>query len=184
MLMIGECMKKYKLLFVFIFVFMIFSDVKGITLEECTTEKMNNLKEIAKKIEFNYTYEMKTSGDVKYPDFTINAINLNKDLKALVIEDFESMNYREFKYDGKGNGSLSGFIEGQTVTITMKAYTIDKCSTKTVAVKQVKLPYYNYFFMSSTILSISLQSTTGLRCLSRSTDFLSIFICLSRLLAL
>lgn len=136
-------MKKYSLLFIIIV--MVFN-VKAITLEECTTEKMNALKEIANKMEFNYTYEMKEKDGVKYPEYTIIATGLHEDIKTLIINDFYSLDYKEIRNDGKGNGKISGYGEGETVTITMKAYTPDKCSTKTVAVKQVKLPYYNQFY--------------------------------------
>ena len=132
---------KYKKLLFLIILFLCFN-VNAIELPACTTEKMNNLKATADKIYFRYTYTMKNS----VPEFTIHASNLNKDLKALIIQDFYSMNYREFKNDGKGNGSLSGFYEGQNVTITIKAYTPDQCSTRTISTKQIKLPYYNHYY--------------------------------------
>lgn len=135
-------MKKYGLLFIII---MVVFNVKAITLEECTTEKMNALKEIANKMEFNYTYEMKEKDGEKYPEFTINATGLHEDIKTLIINDFYSLDYKEIK-NNNGKGTITGYGEGETVTITMKAYTPDKCSTKTVAVKQVKLPYYNQFY--------------------------------------
>ena len=121
----------------------------AIELEPCTTEKMNNLKEMVNKMEFNYTYEMKKDKDVPdytYPEFTITIKGLTKDLKALIINDFYSLDYKEIINDGNGNGKISGFKQGEKVSITMKAYTPDKCSTKTVAVKQIKLPYYNQFY--------------------------------------
>ena len=136
-------MKKYCLLLI---IMMLSLNVKAITLEKCTTEKMNRLKEIADKIEFNYTFNKNSKNGYGYFDFTINATNLNKEIKALIIQDFYSMNYKEFKNDGKGNGSIKGFLEGENVSITLKAFTADECSTKTVTVKQVKLPYYNQFY--------------------------------------
>ena len=136
-------MKQYKVLFI-IMIMMLGINVKA--LDACTTEKMNNLKEVASKIEFNYTYEMKETDGYIYPEFTITATNLNEDLKALIIKDFYTLNYREFVDDGTGRGKLTGFVEGQNVTVTMKAYTVDECSTRTVLVKQVKLPYYNRYY--------------------------------------
>lgn len=120
-------------------------NVKGITLEPCTTEKMNALKEIAKKMDINYTYEMKEQDGVKYPEFTIHVNNMSEDLKVLIINDFYSLDYKEFRNEN-GKSSMSGFKAGDKVTITTKAYTPDKCSTKTVATKQIKLPYYNQYY--------------------------------------
>lgn len=142
MLLIGEYMKKRYLLLFLMIVLTVSLNVRAVTLDACTTEKMNNLKEIANKMEFNYTYENKNG----VLDFTIHATGLNKEIKALIIQDFYSMNYKEFKNDGKGNSKLSGFKEGENVTITLKAYTPDQCSTRTVTVKQVKLPYHNEYY--------------------------------------
>ena len=140
-------MKKISiLLFIMLFAINVNAAIK---LESCTTEKMNKLKEVANKMEFGYTYEMKKDKldpDYSYPEFTVTVSGLTKDLKALIINDFYSLDYKEIKGDSSGNGKISGFKEGEKVTITMKAYTPDQCSTRTVLVKQVKLPYYNYFY--------------------------------------
>mgnify|MGYP007056161932 CR=1 FL=1 len=131
-----------KKIYLLLLLMMIALNTNAITLDTCTTEKMNNLKEIASKIEFNYTYEDKEG----VLDFTIHATGLNNEIKALIIEDFYSMNYKEFKNDGTGNSKLSGFKEGDNVAVTLKAYTPDQCSTRTITVKQVKIPYRNLYY--------------------------------------
>ena len=136
---------KKKILMILIIIFLSIN-VKAIVIEDCTSEKMTKLKELANKIELRYTYELKNDDGYIYPIFKVHASNLHEDLKALIIEDFYSMRYQEFKNDGQGNGSINGFKEGETVTVTMKAYTDDECSTRTVAVKQIKMPYYNRFY--------------------------------------
>jgi len=135
---------KNKFLLFFIVIMMVFN-VKAITLEACTTEKMNALKEIANKMEFNYTYVMKENDGIKYPEFTINVSNMNKEIKVLIINDFYSLDYKEF-VNKDGKSSMSGFKQGEKVVITSKAYTPDKCSTNTVLTKTIKLPYYNQYY--------------------------------------
>ena len=83
-------------------------------------------------------YEMKEKDGNKYPEYTITVGNLNVDLKVLIINDFYTLDYREFKNKGDNTGSLGVFSEGERVTITTKAYTADECSTRTVATKMIK----------------------------------------------
>ena len=141
-------MKKFKIIGILMMILMISFSVKAAEdeLEACTVEKKNKLKEIANKLEFNYTYEIKGKDIGKHPEFTITVTNLHKDLKVLIIRNFYSMDYDEFRNDGTGKGSIKGFSEGRTVTITVKAYTADDCSTDTVLTKIIKLPYYNYYY--------------------------------------
>ena len=106
----------------------------------CESSELQRLKELAKKVVFDYDY--KVNGDDV--EFTINATNLNKELKVLIIENYYAGKYREFK--GDETGTLGGFKSGERVVITIKGYVPNDCSGVTVLTKTVKLPYYNWFY--------------------------------------
>lgn len=132
-------MKKIRyLLLLFIVLFCI--NVKAV--DYCDKNEFNRLKELAKKVEFDYDYKLVDDKAV----FSITAVNLNEDLKVLIIKDYYTENYRQFKDDGTGKGTLDNFESGARVTVTIKGYVPNWCSGKTVATKSVKLPYYNYYY--------------------------------------
>jgi len=112
----------------------------------CTNEELERIKELAKKVEINYEYELKEinqNGEtVKYPVFSLVATNLNNDLKVVI-----SSKNKEFeKKSDSTTSKLSGFAEGDRVVVTIKAFVPNKCSGKTVLSKTIKIPYYNRFF--------------------------------------
>ena len=133
-------MKKIKYLLLIILVLLSFN-VKAAD-DDCEKEEMNRLKELAKKIEFDYDYKLVDGTAV----FSVSAINLNDDLKVLIIEDYLTSKYKQFKNDGTGKGTLNDFKSGEKVVITIKGYVANFCSGKTVTTKTVKLPYYNYYY--------------------------------------
>ena len=106
----------------------------------CDSSEFNRLKELAKKIEFSYDYELVDEKAV----FSITAVNLNEDLKVIIEKDYLNGNYQEFKYDSTHKATIAGFDSGDTATITIKGYVPNLCSGITVLTKNVKLPYYNY----------------------------------------
>ncbi len=124
-----------------IIIMMISINVKA-AVPDCDNKEFVRLKELAKKIEFDYDYELKDGKAV----FTINAYNLNKDLQALIIEDYYAEKYKLFKDMGQGEGKLDGFAEGERVVVTIKGYVANWCSGKTIMTKTVKLPYYNKYY--------------------------------------
>ena len=134
-------MRKIYLLLIIVVLFSFNINVAG---AECEKEEMTRLKELARKIEFDYDYKLVNDKAV----FSINAINLNEDLEVLIVEDYWSLNYKEFKDDGTKKGTLNNFNPGEKVVITIKGYVDNWCSGKTVLTKTVKLPYYNYFYDS------------------------------------
>lgn len=109
---------------------------------ECKKEELTRLKELAKKVEFDYDYKLVNDKAV----FSVSAINLNEDLKVLIVEDYLTLNYKQFKNDGTGKGTLNNFNPGEKIVVTIKGYVANWCSGKTVLTKTVKLPYYNYFY--------------------------------------
>ena len=110
--------------------------------DNCDKNEFARLKELAKKVEFDYDYKMVNGKAI----FSINAINLNRDLKVLIIENYYNQKYKEFKNDGNNRGSLDGFSEGERVTVTINAFVPNWCSGKKVYTKTVKLPYYNKYY--------------------------------------
>ena len=131
-------MKKIKSL-IFIFLVLISFNVKAAN-DECDKDEYARLKELAQKVEFDYEYKLVDN----IAKFNIKALNLNSDLKVLILEDFFLDKYQEFKDNSTHTATIDGFGSGEKVVITIKGYVPNKCSGKTVLTKTVKLPYYNY----------------------------------------
>lgn len=110
--------------------------------DNCDSKEFSRLKELAKKVEFDYDYKLVNNEAV----FSINAMNLNEDLKVLIIIDYYSDNYREFKDNNTHKATLDNFTSGEKVTVTIKGFVPNWCSGKTVLTKTIRLPYYNYFY--------------------------------------
>ena len=138
---IGDGMKRVKYVLLIIVV-LLSVNVNAKVEDHCEKDELARLKELAKKVEFDYEYKMV---DGK-PVFTINAVNLNEDLKVLIVENYYSQNYKQFKGDKNNRGSLDGFSEGERVKVTMYGFVPNWCSGKEVYTKTVKLPYYNYYY--------------------------------------
>ena len=117
--------------------------------DTCKSDTLTKLKKLGEKVELTYTpkiEEKKLEDGSIWPSvtYTVTVNNLNPDLKVLIIKDYLKMDYYEFKYNNTLSSSLDGFNDGDSVTVTIKAYTEDDCAGKTVATKTIKLPYYNY----------------------------------------
>ena len=134
-------MKKIKYLLLTVLCILAF-DVKADEEPVCKKEEMARLKELAKKVEFDYDYKLVNDKAV----FSITAVNLNDDLEVLIIDDYLSLKYQQFKDSGNGKGTLNNFKSGERVVVTIKGYVANWCSGKTVLTKTVKLPYYNYYY--------------------------------------
>ena len=132
-------MKKMKFILLVILLMLTFNVNAA---SNCDKNEMARLKELAKKVEFDYEYELV---DGK-PIFSINAINLNADLKVVIMENYYNQQYKEFKNDGNNRGTLKNFEAGERVTVSMYAFVANWCSGEKVYTKNVKLPYYNYFY--------------------------------------
>ncbi len=127
-----------KLRYLLFFVLLLFSfNVKA---AECDSKEFTRLKDLAKKIEFDYDYKLVNDNAV----FSINAVNLNSDLRALIIDDYYNNKYKEFK--GSTEATLNGFRSGEKVIVTIKAFVPNACSGETVLTKTLKMPYYNIFY--------------------------------------
>jgi hypothetical protein len=132
-------MKKIKYLLLIILVLFVVN-VKA--EDKCAKEELTRLKELAKKVEFDYDYGL--VNDIA--NFSISVYNLNEELDVLIIEDYYMDKYQRFLDLGEHVGTLDGFKSGEKVTVTIKAFVDNKCAGETLLTKTIKLPYYNYFY--------------------------------------
>ena len=110
--------------------------------DNCDSKEFLRLKELAQKLEFDYEYKLVNDEAI----FSVNVVNLNEDLKVVIMENYYNEQYKEFKDDGTGKGELNGFKSGERVVVTTKAFVPNWCSGKTVLTKTIKLPYYNNYY--------------------------------------
>lgn len=122
----------------------------------CSSSEMARLKNLASHVEFTYDYEWEllyndkiSDIEYKWPNFTITATNLNKELKVMVEENYLQGNYKEFKDNGNGVGSLKNFSSSEKITITIRAYTNNACSGNVLTTKVVQLPSLNSHYYSN-----------------------------------
>ena len=132
-------MKKVKLL-LFILLIMLTVNVKAAS--GCESSELKRLKELAKIVDFDYDYKVIN----EQANFSIKAVNLNSDLKVMIIEDYYLDKYREFKDNSSHSATLDGFNSGDKVVITIKGFVNNACSGTTVLTKTIKLPYYNMYY--------------------------------------
>ena len=135
----GVCMKNIKYLLLIVLLLLSFN-VKA--KNNCENDEYQRLKDLAKKVEFDYDYKL-VNGEA---EFSINAVNLNSELKVLIIEDYYNDKYKEFKDNASHKATLTNFKSGEKVTVTIKGFVPNFCSGKTVATKLIKLPYYNKYY--------------------------------------
>ncbi len=124
----------------FLFIILILFTINVRAEDRCDATELKRLKELAKKVEFDYDYKMVNDKAV----FSINAVNLNPDLKVMIIEDYFNDKYKEFKDNSTHTATLNNFQSGEKITITIKGYVSNWCSGRTLTTKLVKIPYYNY----------------------------------------
>ena len=134
-------MKRIKYLLL-LFLLLLTMNVNAKNESLCEQTEFKRVRELAKKVEFDYEYELVDGKAV----FTINAMNLNKELKVQIIDNEYSDDNREFKNAGNNRGSLKNFKEGERVVVTITAFVPNWCSGEKVYTKVVKLPYYNYYY--------------------------------------
>ena len=133
-------MRKIKCLFL-ILLLLLTINVKA--ENKCEKGELTRLKEIAKKIELDYDYKLDSNN---IASFSIKAVNLNKELKVMIIEDYYRGKYKEFKDNSNHTATINGFKAGEKVVVTIKAFVPNWCSGTTLLTKTIKLPYYNYFY--------------------------------------
>ena len=129
-------MKRIKCL---LLVLLLFVTINVKAASNCDSKELVRLKDLAKKVEFDYTYKLENNKAL----FSINAVNLNKELKVLVIENYYEGKYKEFKDSATHTATIDNFEGGSKVSITIKAFVPNWCSGETLLTKVVKIPYYN-----------------------------------------
>ena len=132
-------MKRIKYL-VFILLALLTINVQA--ADKCDSKEFTRLKELAEKVEFDYDYKMVDD----QARFSITAVNLNSDLKVLIIEDYFLDKYKQFKDNSSHTATIDNFLPGERVVVTIKGFVPNRCSGKTVLTKTIKLPYYNYYY--------------------------------------
>ena len=118
--------------------------------ENCEKSELTRLKELAKKVEFDYDYKLI---DDK-ANFSITAYNLNEDLKVMIIDDYYLDKYRLFDDNSNHKNTINNFESGEKVIITIKAFVPNWCSGETLLTKTIKLPYYNKFYNEEKCLGL------------------------------
>ncbi len=125
-----------------LFVLLLFLTINVNASSNCDLKELARLKEIAKKVEFDYNYKLVNDKAV----FSINAVNLNSEVRVLIIDDYYQDKYKEFKSNSNHTATLDNFEDGSKVSITMKAFVPNWCSGEILLTKIVKIPYYNYYY--------------------------------------
>ena len=129
-------MKKIKYL---LLVLLLFLTINVNASSNCDSKELARLKDLAKKVEFDYNYKLENDKAV----FSISAVNLNSELKVLIIENYYENKYKEFKDSSTHTATLNNFEGGSKVSITIKAFVPNWCSGETLLTKVIKIPYYN-----------------------------------------
>ena len=115
----------------------------------CNRDELERLRQLAEKVEFTYQHKIEKveefDGVFDEITFDITALNLNSDLKVLIINDYYNDDYLEFKYNSNGYYTLTGFSNSQKVDVTFKAFVANECSGTTVYTKTINLPFYNTY---------------------------------------
>lgn len=125
-----------------LFVLLMFFTINVKAEDKCERKELNRLRELARKVEFDYDYKM--IDDIAV--FSLKAVNLNSDLKVMIVEDFYMDKYKEFKDNDTHMASIDGFTSGDKVAVTIIGYVPNMCSGEILLTKTIKIPYYNYFY--------------------------------------
>ena len=142
-------MKKIKYL-LFVILFCLFTNVKAV--DDCTTEEMNRLRELANKVDFKLNYDIKErieedeNGEKSVVDvwasYTIQIVNDNSDLKYY------------YRVNGKGEKKIItqselsklNFIDGNYINFEIYSYTDNYCTNEILRTVKVELPKYNVYY--------------------------------------
>lgn len=129
-------MKKIKYLIVFIIISFISINVKAVN---CSTDELNNLKELANNVEIIYDYQIEEDKENKQIDvyYTIQVLNMNEDL--------------QFRFDKKTPTTVSeitnnSYREGEKLTVSLYSYTEESCTNDLLRTLEVDFPYYNSYY--------------------------------------
>lgn len=117
-------------------------NVKAVEKDTCDKTELRRLKEIASHLSYSYEFHEENS------KFDIIVDNITSEIKPLIIHSWDFLQYDEFVPNSSGTGRLTGFISGQRVKITVKAYVNNGCVAKDLATKTIVLPYVNRFLNS------------------------------------
>ena len=139
-------MRKIKYL-LFVMLCCLFTNVKAV--DDCTTEEMNRLRELANKVEFKTNYEIKENEADKqagYSDYidviyTIDVINYNDDLKIYYIDLDNKKNELEIK-----NLNNIYFYENNKIQFQIYSYTDNLCTDELLRTITIDFPVYSRYY--------------------------------------
>ena len=117
-------------------------NVKAVDKDTCDKNELRRLKEIASHLSFTYEFKEDKS------NFDIIVDNITSEVKPLIIHSWDLLEYDEFVPNSSGTARLTGFISGQRVKITVKAYVNNSCVAKDLLTKTIVLPYINRYLNS------------------------------------
>ena len=127
----------------------------NVSADSCTREELTRLKKEASNITFSYEFRelVDDNGMVAGGTFDIILDNISKDVKPMVIYSWIGMSFDEFNPDENGTATSKdfkpeGYLPGESVKVTVKAYVDNDCIAKDLMIKTIKLPYFNYFINS------------------------------------
>ena len=130
-----------------IFLIMIFCvclNVKAI--DQCSTEEMNRLKDLANKVQFKTNYnvhETESEGNIygATASYNIELVNNNEDFKYYYSSS--SIQKREINLNQISNITFS---DGEVVTFYIYSYTTNLCTDELLRTETIKFPIYNSYY--------------------------------------
>lgn len=121
----------------------------------CDRVELNRLKAVAKKITYSYDFreQVDQNDDVVGGTFDIILDNISSEVKPMIIYSWIGMSFDEFVRDENGTANSNvfkpeGYLPGESVKITVKAYVDNDCIAKDLVIKTIRLPYFNYYVNS------------------------------------
>ena len=133
---------KYGLLIILFFI-----TLNVYAIEECTSEEMARLKELASNFEIKYTYEIGDTKeeddelDTKYASYKLKVYNANENLRLTLVK----MKQQEEKIQWSDVENKT-YYEGTNLKYKLYSRTTNLCTDILLKTITVKIPYYNEFY--------------------------------------
>ena len=118
-----------------------FINVKAVS--KCSTDEMNNLKELASNMEFKTSYDYFTDENgIELVKYTLKVSNMNDNLKILYREN-SSYEFRQVSVSELENYT---FMDGLKLEFKIYSYTANLCTNELLRTVKIDLPKYNYYY--------------------------------------
>ena len=133
---------KKKILFGFLFLFVSFLTFIKVDAATCSVQEMNELKQLATNIKFNYELYSEEGYRDNY-FFNVYAVNF-LDKFFIIFSEGDMYTYSK-DLDINGARYLDVFSAGNDLKFYIYASAETNCANRQVAVKEVSLPYFNSY---------------------------------------